>query len=686
MLAILRGFMNTWPARLLILVMVAALGVWGIAGAFSRSGVGGDDVASVDGRSIAGQDFDRQVRHDLEQVGAQFGSADQIPAGMRRMVAQQTLNRLIVQEAVQARAARMDLTVPDAELRDAVFAIPAFHGPSGAFDRATMNTVLGRAGLNEARFLSLMRDDMTQRELIEAVKAGISAPGDLVGPIFAFEGETRVAQTVAFPFSAVPAPAAPAQAVLERWYANHPEDYRTPELRRIKAVVISPDTVARSVDVTDAQLRAAYDARAAQFHQPEKRSVDVVTAADKGRAQTLATLWRGGVAWSGIQAAATQAGSAGAGGAAGGTGAASGAAAGTAAGATDGAATGTAGATAGTATGATAVSLDDSAQDEIPSPELAKAVFAAKAGEVVGPVQGSLGWVVLKVSKVTPAVDESFEQAREALRPEVARELAAGQVDARVSQLQDALAGGTSLDELPGDLGAAAVEGTLDAQGRTATGEPAPLPGDAALHQAVVRQAFAQKVGDPAQVVQGPGQSAFALVVEAVTPPSPKPYAEVAAQVLADWRADRVRHAQETAAARLLSAVQGGQSLATAAAVEGAQVATTPPIGRQAPPKGVPAALAQAVFGLKDGEATMVENSAGVENGAGDAGGGFVVAVLSSVQAATQAADPIGYGQVRDALSRGMGDDAEIIYASALRGLARPQINEAVLERVAAEP
>ena len=174
MLALLRGFMNTWPARLLILVMVAALGAWGIAGVFAGSGVGGDDVASVDGRAIRADDFDRQVRRDLEQVDAQFGSADQVPPGLRRMVAQQTLNRLIVQEAVQARAARMDLTVPDAELRDAVFAIPAFHGANGAFDRSVMNAALGRAGLSEPRFLQLMRDDMTQRELVEARRRGWS--------------------------------------------------------------------------------------------------------------------------------------------------------------------------------------------------------------------------------------------------------------------------------------------------------------------------------------------------------------------------------------------------------------------------------------------------------------------------------------------------------------------------------
>ncbi len=671
MLAVFRNFMNTWPARGLIIVMVVALAGWGISGVFAGSGLSGDTVATVDGRTIAAQDLDRSVRHDLEQFGGQFGSADQVPPALRRMVAQQTLNRLIVQEAVQARAARMDLVVPDDDLRAAVFAISAFQGANGQFDRAAMNAALGRAGLSEKRFLQLMRDDIAQRELIGSVKAGVQAPGSLVGHVFAYEGETRVADVVRFPFAAVPTPAPPAPPVLQRWYDNHPEDFRTPELRRIKAVVLSPDTIARALDVTDAQLHAAYDARAAQFHQPEKRSVEVVTTAERNRADALVTLWRGGVAWAGIQAAAihvagqdrakagnVQPGDANAGDAR-----------------TGDPKAGSAKDTDIKTAPATAVELDDVTADEIPSPELAKAAFAARQGEVVGPIQGSLGWVVLKVEKVTPAVEQGFDSVRERLQADAARDAAAGLVDERVAKLQDALAGGTSFDELPGDLGAAGLQGTLDAQGRTATGELAPLPGTAALHEAIIKAAFAAKVGDAPQVVQGPEQAAFAVSVEQVTPPAPKPYAEVAAQVLADWRADQVRRAQDVASTRLLGAVQGGQSLAEAASIEGVRVVATPPVGRGAPPQGVPPTLARVLFTLKPGEASAVEDT-----------DGFVVAVLKAVQPADQAADPIGFGQMREALSRGMGDDAEITYATALRTLARPKINAAELDRIAQQP
>ena len=47
----------------------------------------------------------------------------------------------------------------------------------------------------------------------------------------------------------------------------------------------------------------------------------------------------------------------------------------------------------------------------------------------------------------------------------------------RANKVDDLLASGAPLDELPGDLGLAGVTGTLDAQGNTPDGTPAPIPG-----------------------------------------------------------------------------------------------------------------------------------------------------------------------------------------------------------------
>ncbi len=628
MLAVFRSVMNTWAARALLIVLVVAFAGWGIAGVFTGGGPGGTDVATVGDRAVSAQDLQDAYRGELAQLGRTFGDPSQIPPPMRRAVAQQALDRLLVQAAVLDQVARLHLAVPDGAVRDAVFAVPAFRDPQGRFDRARLQAFLGRAGMGEPRFLQLMREDIAQRELIESLKAGVAAPAALAGRLFAFEGETRLASEVELPFAAVPEPPAPPAAVLQRWYDNNPDSYRTPELRRVKAVILSPDTVARGIEVPEDRLRAAYAAQAAEFHVPEKRSVQILTLPDEAKAQALAQQWRAGGSWEAVQAAA------------------------------------------GTA-GGTAVALADAQPAELPAPGLAKAVFDAPQGSITGPVQGPFGWVVLVVTAVTPPVDRSFEQVRDELRLRLAREQAEGMLDQRVQALQDSLAGGATLDEVPADLGAAAVEGTLDAQGNTAEGEPAPIPGSPELRQQLVAQAFRLAANQPPSVLNGPDHAVFALQVEAITPPKARPYDEVAAQVLADWRADQVRHVQDAAAARLLALVQGGQTLAQAAAAIGLHVSATPPVGRGQPPAGVPPELARILFGLKKGEATMVEGT-----------DGFTVAVLDSVVAPDGAQDRLGVSQIRDQLSRGFGDDAEAVYAAALRDRDRPRVNAQAVDAV----
>jgi peptidyl-prolyl cis-trans isomerase D len=64
---------------------------------------------------------------------------------------------------------------------------------------------------------------------------------------------------VEFPFAAAPPPAAPTEAELHRWYDNHPNAYSAPEYRKIKAVVLSPESLSKEIPVTDEELHTAYD-------------------------------------------------------------------------------------------------------------------------------------------------------------------------------------------------------------------------------------------------------------------------------------------------------------------------------------------------------------------------------------------------------------------------------------------
>ena len=357
-----------------------------------------------------------------------------------------------------------------------------------------------------------------------------------------------------------------------------------------------------------------------------KRSVEVLITPDEAKARALAAQWSGGADWDTLQAAAK-------------------------------------------AAGASTVVLEDARQAEIPDPQLAQAVFAAPANAVQGPIHGGLGWQVFRVTKEEPGGTRTLEEAKDEIKGRLALQKGADLVYERARTVEDAIAGGTKLEDLPGDLGLVAVTGTLDVAGNTPEGQPAPIPGGPQLRQSLLTAAFQAQKGEVPQLTEAPDHSWFAVEVEDTTAPTLKPFDQVADQVRQDWlRAARLRE-QEIVAAKLLAAVNGGQSLDDAATVAGVRMQQTPPIGRGQPPSGVPPKVAEAVFELKKGEAAMVAVPEG-----------YAMVALAEIRAPAPDADPAAFAQARTALERSLSEDAELVFASAVREGLKVRVNRTVLD------
>ena len=625
MMSFFRAFLNTWAARAFFVVLVAAFGLWGIADVVRNYGQN-TALATVGTRKIEPQEFQDAFRRNLAQVTRMMGNAAEAPPEVRRAVAGESLERLIVQAAIADEVQRLGIEVPDAALRQAVFAVPAFRGPGGTFERATFDTVMRNNNMTEPRFLDLLRSDIGQRQLMETIQAGITPPDTLLKQVYAFQRETRSGDAVELLFSAAAAPPEPTADDLQREYDNNPAAYSAPAYRRVKLVVLSPQTLAGGIEVTPEEIQSYYDAHKADYVTEEKRSADVIVAPDKATADKLAATWNGGADWAAMQAAAQ-------------------------------------------AAGGSAVTLDDSTKQQFPSTELADAVFAAAPNTVSPPIQSPFGYQVVRVSKVVPGLSKTLDQVKDEIRAKVAQERAVDQVYARANKLDDALSAGTSLDDLPGDLGAAGVSGTLDGQGNTPDGEPAPIPGSPALKKAIVATVFSTTKGDAPRMIEGPDQSYYAVEVEDMIDPKLKPFAEVEEQVKDEWEAAQRRHEQDAAAAKLMTAAQAGGSLDDAATIAGLHMEKTPPVTRDAVDEHVPPPVQQALFRLKQGETTMVETA-----------DGFWVIRLTDITNPDIGQDPVGAAQFRDALTKALDQDMQVVFATTLRDRAQPRVNREMLD------
>ena len=622
-----RLFVDSWLGRVFAVLIFAAFVVWGVGDFFTSMGRDPGIVASVGARRVGVQEFDTALRQQLQQVAQQTGGdPSQIPPAERGQVAMQVLQGLVSRAEALREADRLGVVVPDDVLRQAVFDLPLFKGENGQFDRPRFDQWLASHNLSQQKLLSLFREDLATGALIAPLRVGAKAPATLVRRVYDYGAQTRSLDMVRFVSEAMPPPPAPDEAGLRRYYDNHAEQFQAPATRRIKLVLLSPATTARALEVPEADERALFAARYGSGRGagivPEKRSVEVITAPSEARARALALLWNGGAGWPQMQAAAAD---------------------------------------------SVPVALDDATQATFPDPQLGRLAFAASPGQISGPVHLPSGWVLLRVTRVVAPATRSFEALRPALRDEIALSRAREGIADRVQKLQDAIAGG-GLDAIPAQLGAAAAEGTLDAQGRTASGEPAPLPAEGALRRAILDQAFAQKPGDPPVLRQGPDESEYALAVESATPARSQPFDAVRPQVEAAMRRDARRHEAEQQAASLYAQVRVRGGLTASGRPDVVHVAA---LGRGAPPPGVPAQLTQLAFSLTPGSSTMLQTA-----------DGFVVVTVTGIQHPEPSANRLAYDRLQGTLDGAIGDDIEASYAMALRGKTRPVLNAQAIRSV----
>jgi peptidyl-prolyl cis-trans isomerase D len=227
MLATFRRHLNSWVARLFFLMLVATFVLWGVGDVIRNLGSGGA-LAVVAGHKIQLAEVQRAYQRQMAQVTQMLGGKIDPTPEMKRGVAGQALEQVITQAALNGAVTDTGVGVSEDALRQAVADIPAFHGPNGQFDRATYQAVLSNNNMTEPQLLTLLRSDLGQRQLMGAVRAGTASPETLTKAVFQFQQEKRVANAVQLPFSAAPAPPAPTEEQLTRWYENHKENYSTP--------------------------------------------------------------------------------------------------------------------------------------------------------------------------------------------------------------------------------------------------------------------------------------------------------------------------------------------------------------------------------------------------------------------------------------------------------------------------
>ena len=595
------------------LVVVGLVGF----GSFNFGG-GGQSVGKVGETPISTNRYFREVNAQLDAIEQQFGQRLPFAQAQAFGVDQQALAIVLSQVAMENETARLGISVGDEELAGRIRDIPSFSGVDGTFDRDAYDFVLEQSGLTASEFEESLRSEVARTILQGAVANGVAVQPVYVTTLYGWARESRDVTWAALDDSVLDTPVGdPEEAQLTEYYEANPNAFTLPETRKITYGWLRPEDLAGEVEVSEDALRTAYGERTADFNQPERRLVERLIYPDAAAAEDAATRLEAGtatfedlVAGRGLELAD--------------------------------------------------IDLGDMTEAELGA--AGAAVFALDGPGTTGLTQTDLGPAIFRVNAVLSARETSFEDARDTLREALALDTARRNLEDMMTDLDDALAGGATIEDLGAEFGV--TTGTLDWTGMS-------FEGIAAYDEFAKTATEVTEDDYPAVETLSDG-GLFALRLDEIVPPALQPLDDVRDEAIAGWQAAETAARVKARAEAMLDDFAAVETPASLGLTEAAETRLL----REDQVAGAPPALTAAAFELEPGGWTVV-----------DAPGGAVVLRLDAINAADQDSDEAVSvkSSFADSIALAMSQDLQDAVAAAFETQAGITLDQGMINAVNAQ-
>ncbi|WP_309644060.1 peptidyl-prolyl cis-trans isomerase [Phenylobacterium sp.] len=574
MLVATRKFAKSWVAAVLIGLLIISFAIFGINDAFK--GNFSNDVITAGSRGVSAADFKREFDAFRKNAEQQMGQPVTVEMAVENKVDTRVLEELASREAFGEMLYRAGIRPSDGLMEKEIRKIQAFFNPiSGAFDKNLYLQRLNEAGMTPEKFDTVMRDEIAQAHTISAMVNGLRVPRAYTALAAVYGLEARDVGFFPIDPRSVEPPKPPTDAELTAFMQQNAERLTRPELRVLTLVAFSPALIQGDLPIDEAEVQKRYDFRKDTLAKPETRSLIQVPAKDAAVAKAVADRLAKGEDATAVARSL----------------------------------------------GVEPIVYVDKPRTAIADPRVGQAVFALKAGEISAPIQGALGYAVVRVTKITPGQTVALADIRPQIEAELRKDAAAEKVYALSQAYEDAHAGGANLPDAAKKAGVPSMTiGPVTAQGVGGQGQPVP-----GLTPKILEAAFALPAGGESDIQEVGNGEYFAVRVERVIPKSMPPLAEVKPQLTRVWMMREMVKRMQAKADGFVARMNKGETLEAVATSAGTQVARVAALDRQNAEQSQALsrdALVKA-FGAKPGEVFVAE----------DPRFGLVVAKLEAVRA-----------------------------------------------------
>lgn len=219
----------------------------------SSFGTNPDAVATVGGQDISLVD----LQNKLEQ--ATRGQA--MPEVLKGLYAQQVLDQMVFQQALNLEAQRLGISVTDQEETQRIKQIlpSAFSGDAWMKDRYA-NEVQTRTGMTVPEFESVLRDEMLQEKFQRLVTDGITVSPEEIQEEFRRRNEKVQIDYALVKPGDLASGIHPTDAQLSAFFAKNSGQYQIPEKRSASYALLDLNTLREQTQIPESDVSAYYNA------------------------------------------------------------------------------------------------------------------------------------------------------------------------------------------------------------------------------------------------------------------------------------------------------------------------------------------------------------------------------------------------------------------------------------------
>jgi peptidyl-prolyl cis-trans isomerase D len=242
-------------------------------------------IASVDGRAITVGEFRRTYQAQLQAYQSAYGASMSEQLLKQLGVEQQILQQLVDERATLSEADRLGIRASDEEVRQRIFALPAFQ-ENGLFigeQRYRQLLLLQRPPMTPSDFEEGVRRSLATDKLRMALTEWLSVPDKEIEQEYHRRNDKVKLAVVSVTLDSVRSQVAATDPEVAGYFESHQIEFRIPEKRRVRYLLIDVNQLRAGITVAPSDVERAYNDDIDQHTTPEQLRASHILFVTEGK-------------------------------------------------------------------------------------------------------------------------------------------------------------------------------------------------------------------------------------------------------------------------------------------------------------------------------------------------------------------------------------------------------------------